>query len=888
MSGTKTGFVIGCVLLVLTVVVTGSFSAEIPRRINYQGKLTDGATGSPLPGSHDIDFGIYDDPGAGTLLWSESQTVSADSAGVFFAILGSVTPIDVSFDSPVWLEVEVDGEALWPRREMVSVPFSFRASEADHTERADSLGGFAAGDFVRQGETSVITSEMIVDGTGSGLDADMVDSLNADAFADTGHTHDDRYYTQDQLNTPGLINESSNPLEWTRLKNVPGGFADGTDDAGGTGDGHSLDAADGDPVDAVYVADDGNVGVGTASPSSKLDIAGSLNLADVLKVGGSTVLSATTNNAFFGIETGNSGTSNTFVGAEAGHQNTSGGDNTFIGRGAGASNTSAWQNTFVGANAGMGNVTGSNSVFVGKSAGASNSAGHENTFVGCFAGIMNSGSSDNTFIGARSGQSNTSGHSNTYLGKEAGYMDSTGTGNTFVGKSAGMWTTTGSGNLFLGYEAGYEEMGSNKLYIANGRDPEDVLIHGDFATGRIGLGTLAPERKLHVMGDGPRVLIEASSANPEVNFKLAGDPSSEVWAIYKHSISEDLRFYQNGDRVVMKSGTGRLGVGIADPTGQVQAEAADVVALLGRSQNQDGVVGWTGASGKSGVYGWSSTGAGVSGRSEAASGRGVDGVATSTGGVGVYGRSTYGFGIVAESDNSHAIHVLNSGWNGIDIMNAGESGVKVHTAGHDGVRVTRAAWSGVYVDSAGYGGLRIRAAGQDGIRIFNSIGRDYIRAGSDADADFKVTNRGAAYADSGWYGPADFSEIMRVEGNIETYEPGDVLVISTAADRSVERSLEPRSTLVTGVYSASPGFIGSPHVMEGKGDDEIPVAVVGIVPCKASAENGPIGRGDLLVTSSTPGHAMRAGKADPGTIIGKALEPLASGTGVIEILVTLQ
>jgi hypothetical protein len=805
MRGLKPALVIGCILLTLTLTVIGTSSAEIPKKITYQGRLTDGATGNPLAGTHEMAFGIYDDPDEGVLLWSESQPVPADSLGVFSAVLGSITPIEVTFDGPVWLEVQVGGEALWPRREIVSVPFAFAADRAADAWNSDSLGGYAA-----------------------------------DAFADSSHIHDDRYVPRDSLSTVGGLNDEWNPVDWSRLKGVPGGFADGVDDVGGSGDGHSLDAADGNPADAVYVDNGGNVGIGTTSPNSKLDVAGSLNLADALKMGGTRVLQADMINTFCGVDAGVSsttGSSNTFVGASAGAQNTSGGTNTFVGRGAGAGNTTAWQNTFVGAHAGMGNVTGSNSVFVGMSAGVSNGAGHENTFVGCFAGIMNRDASDNTFVGARSGESNTSGYSNTYLGKEAGYVDSTGTGNTFVGKSAGMWTTSGSGNVFLGHEAGYDEMGSNKLYIANGRDAEDVLIYGDFADGRIGLGTLAPERQLHIKGVNPRILIEASSLSHEVKFKSSGDGAGEVWALYKDSGTDDLRFYQAGDRVVIESATGRLGVGTTNPTGQVHAEATDIAGLLGRSQNNDGVIGWTGASGKSGVYGWSSTGAGVSGRSEAASGRGVDGAATGTGGVGVYGRSSNGIGMVAESDNSHAIQIAN--------------------------------------------------AGQDGIRLLNGIGRDYIRAGSDADLHFRVTNTGEAYADGGWKGAADFAELMSVEGGVETCEPGDVLVISTAVDRHVERSSEPRSTLVTGVYSAKPGFVGSPHVMEGRGDDEIPVAVVGIVPCKASAENGPIGRGDLLVTSSTPGHAMRAGTAEPGTIIGKALEPLPSGTGVIEILVTL-
>jgi hypothetical protein len=66
------------------------------------------------------------------------------------------------------------------------------------------------------------------------------------------------------------------------------------------------------------------------------------------------------------------------------------------------------------------------------------------------------------------------------------------------------------------------------------------------------------------------------------------------------------------------------------------------------------------------------------------------------------------------------------------------------------------------------------------------------------------------------------------------------------------------------------------------------------VPCKVIDENGPIERGDLLTSSSTPGHAMRASSVmldgqeiqRPGTIIGKAVGSLASGTGIIEVFVT--
>ena len=68
------------------------------------------------------------------------------------------------------------------------------------------------------------------------------------------------------------------------------------------------------------------------------------------------------------------------------------------------------------------------------------------------------------------------------------------------------------------------------------------------------------------------------------------------------------------------------------------------------------------------------------------------------------------------------------------------------------------------------------------------------------------------------------------------------------------------------------------------------MAMVGIVPIKVSAENGPIRRGDLLVTSSMAGYAMKGTDRGKmlGAIVGKAMGDLESGTGVIEVLVSLQ
>jgi hypothetical protein len=132
-------------------------------------------------------------------------------------------------------------------------------------------------------------------------------------------------------------------------------------------------------------------------------------------------------------------------------------------------------------------------------------------------------------------------------------------------------------------------------------------------------------------------------------------------------------------------------------------------------------------------------------------------------------------------------------------------------------------------------------------------------------------------------GGADFAEMLAGESGLE---PGDVLAIGP--DGSLVRSSEPGQTTVVGVFSTQPGFLGG--AAEGEGHTgKVPLAVVGIVPVKASAENGPIRPGDRLIASATRGHAMRA-TVEPvvGSVVGKALSALPSGTGLVQMLVLVQ
>jgi len=138
---------------------------------------------------------------------------------------------------------------------------------------------------------------------------------------------------------------------------------------------------------------------------------------------------------------------------------------------------------------------------------------------------------------------------------------------------------------------------------------------------------------------------------------------------------------------------------------------------------------------------------------------------------------------------------------------------------------------------------------------------------------------------------ADYAESVGVTGDRTSFAPGDLLVIDPNNPGSFLKSNQPYSTLIAGVYSTKPGFVGRLEPASAKTDaTEVPMPMVGRVPTKVSAENGSIKVGDLLVTSSTMGYAMKGTDRSQmmGTVVGKALGSLDSGTGVIMVLVTLQ
>ena len=131
-----------CALII--IMRAGVSQAQVPQLINYQGVITD-SEGAPINGPASILFSIYDDSTSGTLLWSETQTVTITD-GIFSVLLGSGTPIPYSVfdDSLTYLELTVESDQpMIPRKRLVSVGYSFRAYDSE------KLGGKDYSTFVR-------------------------------------------------------------------------------------------------------------------------------------------------------------------------------------------------------------------------------------------------------------------------------------------------------------------------------------------------------------------------------------------------------------------------------------------------------------------------------------------------------------------------------------------------------------------------------------------------------------------------------------------------------------------------------------------------------------------------------------------------------------------
>ena len=460
---------LGLVLLLTLLSSTGN--AQIPHKMNYQGYLTN-AAGVPVNGTLQMVFSIYNVSSGGSPLWTETHSVTV-SQGVYSVILGEgSTPnlINLPFDTTYYLGVQVGADPeMTPRKILTSVGYAFRAltvesigshthSGADITSgtvselRIDSLiardsevsssisthTAIASAHHTRYTDAEAVAAIKAADGSGSSLDADLLDGLHSTAFASSAHNHDTAYVNVTGDTMTGSLILPSN------------GLVAGTNQ---------------------LVLSGGNVGIGFPSPSEKLHVVGNLKMGGDIKT--DRWLNSDTN-TFIGV--GVAGAGNLSHSSEI-----QGWGNTAVGNYVLYSNTTGFWNSGVGSNVLFLNTEGSFNSAVGYSALDSNTTGRYNSALG--TGALTA---------------NKTGNDNSAMGEEALKLNETGNRNIAVGSLAGYMNVAGSGNVFLGFSAGASETASDRLYIANSAG--STLIYGQFDTGRVCINCTDPSAGLDVNG----------------------------------------------------------------------------------------------------------------------------------------------------------------------------------------------------------------------------------------------------------------------------------------------------------------------------------------------------------------------------------------------------
>ena len=363
------------------------------------------------------------------------------------------------------------------------------------------------------------------------------------------------------------------------------------------------------------------------------------------------------------------------------------------------------------------------------------------------------------------------------------------------------------------------------------------------------------------------------------------NPTDPGLAIGVNGISHEVGVNGHGGRVGVRgdnSGSALGFLGGMDPIFQQEA------GVYGQSAHQ-GVMGLSTDAGGTGVYGGSTTSGGGTGtgvRGETSSGTGVLGRSFGSG-TGVFGTSEQGEGVHGESNSTQFSAVAG-------IEKNPSSGV-----------------AAVFGSNLG-GGPGIFGTSEQGEGVHGETNSNVFAAVAGIAMNPSGTGAGI-FGESRGKGPAGFFKgDVVVTGNLNMSSPTSDIVLGDVAEGFSTQDgkiIEPGTVVVLDQHGqVRPGDEAYDKkvagVVSGAGNDRpaivldkqlsqagrLPVALMGKVCCKVDAEYSPIEVGDLLTTSATPGHAMRA--TDPlrafGSVIGKALHPLLGGKGTIPILIALQ
>jgi hypothetical protein len=431
-----------------------------------------------LPGTDGSSGQVLQTNGSGILSWVTPATGSGDflangsvaMTGQLQAISGDASTPGITFDGD-------ENTGIWHMNNNY-ISFSINAI---------NLGGFSTSGFGVNGVMdSLITS-------GGQFNAKKA-SLPVGAEEIIG-TYNFKYLN----NSPSAAIRSLSSEAWTS-GSIEGSHITFLTSANGTNT----------PIEKLRITSNGNIGIGTVTPGTLLDVAGAITSrpfgtatgetgqlilrelasngtdtatirapdamtasyaltlpvdagtsGQLLQTNGAGVLSWV-NPATLGAQdlddlsdvVTNYAIGGIYIGQGSGAATPTGLENTFVGINAGGATTTGTDNVYVGARAGSASVGGSLNVFVGEDAGR-NAISNNNVVVGANAnsvGVMTGG--NNTFVGNLTGRDTTTGSSNVVMGSFSGQNLETGDYNTLVGESAAVNLTTGGWNTIIGQNAG--------------------------------------------------------------------------------------------------------------------------------------------------------------------------------------------------------------------------------------------------------------------------------------------------------------------------------------------------------------------------------------------------------------------------------------------------